>query len=343
MKVEEVLDDECILIDVRSSGEYEEGCIPGAVNIPIFDNEERVIIGTLYKQTGSKEAKKKGIEIVASKLTDIYDKVGREESKGKDIVMYCARGGMRSRSLVELLGSLGHRVYQLDGGYKAYRRYVLENLETLIESKKVVVIHGNTGVGKTELLKRLNEEGYPSVDLEDMANSRGSIFGTVGLGRPRRQKAFDGLLFNRLRGIRERYIIVESESSRVGNIYLPRTLVKRMREGIHILVECSLETRIDRIVNEYVKMQDESVIKEIEEAIRRLEGELGRGKTGKLLELMQERNYREITKILLEEHYDPRYYHSEKQYDYLLKLSSENLEECTIKTARFLRKTLDIE
>lgn len=336
MKVEEALDRDCILIDVRSPGEYEENAIPGAINIPLFDDEERVIVGTLYKQMGSNEAKKKGIEIVASKLTDIYDKVEEEELKGKDIVMYCARGGMRSRSLVELLGSLGHEIYQLEGGYKAYRRYILDNLDALVNSKKVVVIHGNTGAGKTELLKMLKTKGYPSVDLEDMANSRGSIFGTVGLGKPRNQKTFEGLLFNRLREIKEDYIIVESESPRVGRVYLPKALVKNMREGIHILVKCSLENRVNRIVNEYVKMQDKSAIMEIEESIQKLEGELGREKTTKLLELLQEKNYWEITRILLLEHYDVKYYHSEKKYDYSLTLNCENLEECACKIAEFL-------
>ncbi len=340
MNVEEALKNDYILIDVRSPGEYEESAIPGAINIPVLDDEERVLIGTLYKQSGSREARRKGIEIVSSKLTGIYDAVEREELKGKELVMYCARGGMRSRSLVELLASIGHRVHQLEGGYKAYRRYILDNLDSLINSKKVVVIHGNTGAGKTELLKLLRGKGFPSVDLEYMANSRGSIFGTVGLGKPRSQKVFEGLLFNRLREIREGYIIVESESPRVGKVYLPKALVKRMREGIHILVEASVEERVDRIVKEYVEIQDEKkVVGEIQEAIERLEGELGRRKTETLLELLRTRDYREITRILLMDHYDAKYHHSEKRYDYSLVLSSRDIQQCAREIEVFLERT----
>lgn len=339
MKVEEAINKDCIFIDVRSPGEFEEGAIPGAINIPVLDDEERAIVGTLYKQEGTREAKRKGIEIISSKLNDIYRKVENEELKGKDIVIYCSRGGMRSASLVQLLNSLGHRIYQLEGGYKAYRRYVLDNLEHLINCKKVVVIHGNTGVGKTELLKILQQRCYPAVDLEEMANSRGSIFGTVGLGKPRRQKDFDALLFNRLMEIKDEYIIVESESPRVGRVYLPKTLVKRMREGIHILVECSLETRVNRIVKEYVGLEGENEIREIEDSIRRLEGELGKSTTRHLLESLERRDYQGIVRVLLEKHYDPKYLHSEKRYEYSLKESSEDLQECAARIAAFLDET----
>lgn len=341
MKVEDIIDRDCVLIDVRSPGEYEDGTIPGAVNIPIFDDEERAVIGTLYKKVGNREAKKKGIEIVSSKLADMYDRVGREEVKGKDIVMFCSRGGMRSGSLVQLLKALGHNVYQLEGGYKAYRRYVIDNLEQLIAGKRVVVIHGNTGVGKTEILKKLAERGFPSVDLEEMANSRGSIFGTVGLGKPRRQKDFEALLLNRLREIEEDYIIVESESPRVGRIYLPRTLVDGMRKGMHILVECSQQTRVERIVKEYIKIQSCEALKEIEDSIRRLEGELGRKKAVELLGLLKEENFEEVVRILLEDHYDPKYYHSEKKYDYDLVLSSEDIEECVLHIAGYLKEKVN--
>ncbi len=337
MKVNEIYDRDYAIIDVRSPGEYQQGSIPGAVNVPLFDDEERAVIGTLYKKAGRKQAKMKGIEVVSGKLRDIYEKIGAEEEKGREIVVFCSRGGMRSGSLVQLLSSLGHRVYQLEGGYKEYRRHVLDNLDVLLKSKEVVVIHGNTGTGKTQLLRMLRVRGLPAVDLEDMANSRGSIFGTVGLGQARYQKAFEALLFERLRSINRDFFIVESESPRVGRIYLPILLVDGMKTGIHILVECSLQERIKRIVDEYISIQKDDVLEEIRDSINRLKGELGKKKVDALLALLEAKNYNEIVRILLEEHYDPKYNHSEKKYDYDLRLESDDLEECARAIEEFIR------
>ena len=336
MKVDKVLEGDYAIIDVRSPGEYRRGSIPGAINIPLFDDEERVLIGTLYKNEGAGEAKKRGIEVVSGKLADIYRRVEAVEQGGKEMVVFCARGGMRSGSLMQLLSALGHGVHQLEGGYKAYRKYVLENLDALIGSKKVVVIHGNTGTGKTELLRMLQRKGFPAVDLEHMANNRGSIFGTVGLGESRQQKDFEALLFNRLKGIDKDYIVVESESPRVGRVYLPNRLVEGMKAGVHILVECSLDKRIKRIVDEYIGIRQDDVLKEIRDSIIRLRGELGSKKTDTLLELLQLGNYDEIVRILLKEYYDPKYDHSEKRYDFSLRLRSDNLEQCAEAIAEFL-------
>lgn len=338
MKVWEIFSGDYEMIDVRSPGEYRKGTIPGAVNVPLFDDEERALIGTLYKKAGTAEAKKRGIEVAAGKLADLYRQIGDVEQRGRNMVVFCARGGMRSGSLVQLLSALGHRVHQLEGGYKKYRRYVLDNLEGLIGSKQVVVIHGNTGTGKTRLLGMLQCKGFPSVDLEAMANSRGSIFGTVGLGRPRYQGAFESLVFDRLRAIEEEYIIVESESPRIGKIYLPGRLVENMAEGIHILVECPLELRVKRIVDEYIGMEQGDVLKEIEASIMKLKKELGEKRINSLLALLETKNYGQIVRILLKEHYDPRYDYSEKKYSFALKLRSDCLEECAGAVAEFLKK-----
>ena len=336
MKASDIYDGDYAVVDVRSPGEFRKGTIPGAVNIPLFDDEERALVGTLYKKEGTGKAKIRGIEIVSGKLKDIYEKIGTQEEKGKEIVVFCSRGGMRSGSLVQLLDSLGHRVHQLEGGYKEYRRYVLDNLDALIKSKQVVVIHGNTGVGKTQLLGILKDRGFPSVDLEAIANSRGSIFGTVGLGEPRYQKDFEALLFERLRSIDKNYIIIESESPRVGRAYLPAVLVDKMKSGVHILVECSMQQRIRRIVDEYINIQGDEVSEEIRTSIKRLRGELGSRKTDMLLALLEAKNYDGIVRFLLEKHYDPKYYHSEKKYDYSLKLDSDNMEECAQAITEFL-------
>ncbi|WP_010292506.1 rhodanese-like domain-containing protein [Clostridium senegalense] len=142
-----------VLVDVRSPLEYKENTIPGAVNIPLFNDEERALVGTIYKQESTEKAKKIGMEIVSKKLPSIYDEFLKLEKKHKKIVLFCARGGMRSGSLVALLSSLGMRVEKIKGGYKSYRGYVLEELPKLNEQVKYIVLHGNTGVGKTEILK----------------------------------------------------------------------------------------------------------------------------------------------------------------------------------------------
>ena len=157
--IEEGIIDDYVFIDLRSPSEYMEGTIPGAINVPLFNDDERAEIGTIYKQRSPEESKKSGIEIVSKKLPDIYEKIVDLDTTYKHLVFFCARGGMRSNSIVSFFEALGINAMQLEGGYKAYRHHILESLPKLVGKISFIVLYGNTGVGKTNILDMLKEKG----------------------------------------------------------------------------------------------------------------------------------------------------------------------------------------
>ena len=187
-------DESFILIDVRSPSEFASETIPGAINIPIFDDEERKSVGTTYVQQSTDEAKKMGMIAASKKLPAIYEQISELDEKYDKLILFCARGGFRSSSLVSLFMTVGVNVFKLDKGYKGYRGFINENLPKVIDGVKFVVLYGNTGTGKTDILKFLEEKGQDVLDLETCANHRGSTLGSVGLGNQSSQKMFESLI-----------------------------------------------------------------------------------------------------------------------------------------------------
>ena len=247
-------------LDVRSEKEFEEDHIPGAINVPILDNEERHLVGYTYKQKSKDEAYKIGYEIFDKKISEFEKKI--DEFKGKDVVFYCFRGGTRSSCFVDYFEKKGKKnIYKLDGGYKKYREEVRNEIKN-VKLPKVVVLYGLTGAGKTRLIKRLNN----SIDLEGLASHRSSLFGAVGL-KPRMQKMFETLLFEEL-GKKRDYLILEGESRKIGNIIIPENIFKSMNDSIKIDITCSLDTRAKRIVKEY--FNDNERIKQVKEVVPKL-------------------------------------------------------------------------
>lgn len=164
------------LIDVRSPSEHKAETIPGSINLPLLDDEERTRVGTVYVNESADKAKKLGIEIVSKKLPDLYSKIIDLSNQYDNLIFFCYRGGLRSKVLVSLLDSLGIRAFKLNGGYKRYRKYVIKALPEIVKKVNFVVIHGNTGTGKTQILKILNQKGMDVLDLEGCANHRGSFW-----------------------------------------------------------------------------------------------------------------------------------------------------------------------
>lgn len=333
------IDGDYVLVDVRSKGEYEEFTIPGAVNIPIFNNEERSIIGTIYKNESIEKAKMVGIQFVSSKLLDIYEKFSQLKSKHREVIIFCERGGMRSSSLWALFNSIGLRVIKLEGGYKGYRAAVNENMPKLVEEVTFVMLHGHTGTGKTQLLKQLEQRGLDVLDLEGYANHRGSLLGGVGLHERVSQKQFDALVFEKLRRRKTNFILVEAESGRIGNIIIPKFMHKRMKEGIHILVEGSLEARAKRIVEDYI-INGESK-QEILEIMDSLNKYIGNRETELIKELVQKENYLEAAKELMLAHYDPLYAKGQRRYEFSLTVDSDDMEKATDAIEDFVTKMIE--
>jgi tRNA 2-selenouridine synthase len=316
--VEELVrSDKYVPVDVRSPIEHEEAAIPGSVNIPLFTNEERQEIGILYKQSGNQAAKWRAMEIVSPKLPSLLNEIKNLEANGAKPVIHCWRGGSRSKAVASFLEFSGVPSIRLAGGYRAYREYILDKIPEILPDK-AVVLHGLTGTGKTVILEKLQEKGFPVIDLEHMANHRGSLFGTIGIGEGHNQKTFDALLFERLLEIKEsEYFIVEAESKRIGRAVQPDFMMDLKKNGTHFLIQCSLENRVDRIYGEYVESYKEKQWFQdvVIEKVKRIEKRLKSPDLVQSIEYAtQNKNYKEVISILLEHYYDPRYNHTIKDY-----------------------------
>ncbi|MCK8815783.1 tRNA 2-selenouridine(34) synthase MnmH [Natroniella sulfidigena] len=342
---QEVLEQESIgFIDVRTPDEFKEATIPGAVNIPIFNNQERANIGNIYTQKSPAQAKMLAVELVAPKIPKLLKKIKPLTEEYENTIIFCARGGLRSESISLFCELIGLSVYKLKGGYKSYRRFILDQLENYKLTSKLLVIHGFTGVGKTELLYRLQDSGLPIIDLEKLANHRGSAFGSIGLGQPTNQKQFDSLLWEELEKLSEAPLIaIESESRRIGISVLPDFLLESMENGIHILVKCSLESRVEQILTEYSASYTEEktafidrTLESISVVKKHLIKKIGKKGYQKLINHCQRGELEEVVKILLRKYYDPLYKYSQEQInDFSLIIEDDNLENITNQLINF--------
>ncbi|WFD11733.1 tRNA 2-selenouridine(34) synthase MnmH [Tepidibacter hydrothermalis] len=317
-----------IFIDVRSESEYEEDRILNSVNIPILNNEQRKIVGTLYKQEGKEKAIEKGLELIADKLKDIYIKLKKLSSEYDNLIVYCARGGMRSSLLVNFYSGLGINMHKLDGGYKKYRNYVIDFLEHADEDYEFIVLHGLTGVGKTDALKYLTSKNISSLDLEGLAQNCGSVFGYLGFEKePPSQKMFETLLFDYIINSNSKYIFTESESRRIGYVMLPENIYNMtIEKGYHILIEDTTKNRIQRLVNQYVNLSSKDDEK-ISESIEKLRKRLGNKKTDYLNENLHLKQYDKIAEELIINYYDPLYKYSIDKFEYDNIISVDEFEK----------------
>lgn len=315
---------EYVLVDVRSPREYSEATIPGAVNVPLFNDEERALIGTIYTRESTEKAKKIGVDIVSKKLPQIYEEIKNLEEKYHKVVMFCARGGMRSASIAELLGALGVKIERIKGGYKGYRAVINEELPKLNEEVTYVVLHGNTGVGKTEILKKLIEHKRDVVDLEGFANHRGSILGSVGLEETYSQKYFESLIYEKLKSRKTNYVFIEAESRRIGKVLVPEYIHNKMKEGIHIFLDADLDFRSNLIINEYTK--GKNCNEELCDAIMKIRKYISVANLEQYCERIRNNDYTDVVKELMIKYYDPLYMHSSNQYKYDLKIIVESIE-----------------
>jgi tRNA 2-selenouridine synthase len=313
----------CILIDVRTPKEFAEETIPGSVNIPVLLDEERIEVGTAYKQVSKEKAKKLGIEFISKRLPEIFDKINELDKKHKKIVFVCARGGMRSSTMTALFSSLGYKCMKLAEGYKGYRNFITKDLPRVNIGIEYIVVHGKTGVGKTKVLQQLEDRGYSVLDLEKYADHKGSIFGAIGEGRKQSQKRFESLIYEHLRNNDHKYLLVESESKRIGDVYLPDTISDSMKKGKHIFMETSLEHRVKIIMEDYAEASEEEILK----CVTFLKKYIGHEKTESYSEMAKNNNYQQLSRELMEDYYDPLYNKSIKKWDFEDTINYESIEE----------------
>lgn len=295
------------VIDVRSPAEFAEDHLPGAVNWPVLDDEERRIVGTLYKQVSALEARKVGAAMVARNIANHLDRWVRERPREWQPLVYCWRGGQRSGSLAWFLDQVGFRTRQLAGGYKAFRAVVRDELEALPGRFDWRVVAGRTGSGKTRLLQALAAEGAQVLDLEALAAHRGSVLGGLpGTPQPA-QKRFDTLVWERLRGFDPaRPVFVESESKKIGALRVPEALIVAMRErGRVVAVEMPDAARVQLLLEEYAHFaRDAEGFCALLDGLVELQGK----ETVKAWQAMaREGRWAEVFEALMLRHYDPLY------------------------------------
>lgn len=338
--VKEALElDDALLLDVRSEGEYEEATIPGSVNLPVLNDEERRQVGIVYRREGPEAARRLGLKLVAPQLPEKLAEADKLAG-GKKLAVFCWRGGQRSQFMASLLETMGYKVYRVVGGYKAYRRYVNEYLEREELSQKAVVLHGLTGVGKTEVLLGLARLGLPALDLEGLARHRGSVFGKIGLPPSPSQKTFESEIVKFLTGIgSDGTFIVECESRRLGNLIVPAPVLKAIKKGRRILLYASLEDRVKRIRRVYTQGPDCNV-KKLQEAVASLEKRLGRNKVAELNAKLARGAFDEVFSYLLKEYYDPLYKYPEgPSEDYDLSVDTAQFTEALHQISRYVKES----
>jgi len=329
--------DKALWVDVRSEDEYAQATIPGAVNIPVLNNEERALVGTLYHRDGPAASRRLALELTAPKLPGKIAELDRLAGE-KNLVVFCWRGGERSRFMASVLDTMGYRVYRIIGGYKAYRRYVKEYLDREELTQRAVVLHGLTGVGKTEILLRLDRKGLPALDLEGLARHRGSVYGKIGLPPSPSQKSFESSIMQFLTSIGDNGIfVVECESRRIGNLLVPPPLMNAIRKGIRVLLYAPLESRVKRIREVYAKGPEENV-RELQEATSSLVKSIGRVKVEELNRMLAEKNFDPVFSFLLKNYYDPLYKYPEgPSEEYSFSVDTTNIEKASELILNFVK------
>lgn len=294
------------IIDARSPAEFFEDHIPGAINLPVLNNEERVEIGTLYKQVSSFAAKKVGAPLVWRNVARHLDTHFKDKPKNWHPLIYCWRGGSRSGSLAYVLQQIGFNAQQLEGGYKAYRRAVLADLAQLPQRFHFRVISGPTGSGKTRLLQSLAELGGQVLDLEKLAVHRGSLLGALpDLAQPN-QKSFESAIWHALHSFDPaRPVFVESESKRIGALCVPEALIKQMRASPCIQLNVAQKMRVALLLEEYAHFFTQPhVLKQQLDCLAALRG----WETVAVWHaLIDTQDWRALFEDLLVKHYDPAY------------------------------------
>jgi len=287
------------IVDVRSPGEFDQGHIPGAHNIPIFTNEERAIVGTIYKNEGKEPSILKGLEIVGTKLRFFAD-TARKLSYKNQLLVHCWRGGMRSASMAWLFETVGIETLILEGGYKTFRNYGKEQLS---KSNNLIILGGLTGSGKTEILVNIKKEGEQVVDLEGLAHHKGSAFGALGQKKQGTNEQFENdLIYEWLSLDLSKPIWLEDESHSIGSNWIPYELFDLMRTAKVIKVELPKQERINRLVKEYAGFD----VKFLEECILRIGKRLGGQHVKSALESLKNGQLDAVADITLT-YYDKSY------------------------------------
>lgn len=313
-----------VVVDVRTPDEFDNGHIPGASNIPLFDNHERAVVGTIYKKQGRDEAVMKGLEFAQHKLVN-YVKQAKKIAGTKPIYAYCWRGGMRSASLAWLFNTAGLTCKTLTGGYKAYRRFIRESFS---KKAKIIILSGKTGSGKTDMLYELQKQGEQIIDLEGLAHHKGSAFGAFGQKIQPTTEQFENNLYEKwCKTDLNKHVWIEDESYGIGCVNIPEPLYEQMRNTDVIVIDVSKQHRIERLVAEYGKFDNAT----LRTAIDKIKKRLGGQHYNKAVEALDENNLETVADIVLD-YYDKAYSFglSKRNQSFIkhIEAQNNNIQEC---------------
>ena len=326
-----------LLIDVRSPEEYYKGHMPNSINIPIFNNEERSVVGKKYKISGREIAVREGFKIIENKIDKLIKKfilIKKEflistidnYSNDNNIKIYCARGGMRSQSMLWLLEKFNYPCVTLNGGYKTYRNWVLNSFK---DKQKIIVIGGKTGTRKTKILNKLKSLDYQILDFESLANHRGSSFGGLGMKEQPTNEQYENLIAENLHKMnKDNFIFVEAESPNIGKNRIPNELFKQMNNSKRIEIIRSESIRIKELINTYSKYQKN----DLKESVLKISKRLGPQRTKSAIVSIDNEDWENVCKSVLD-YYDRCYEHELKDkqdvkiLDMKLKTDTEIINE----------------
>ena len=301
------------IIDVRSPAEWQEDHLPNAINLPVLDNAERAEVGTLYS-TSAFDAKKVGAAKVARNIAHHLETALHDKPRSWRPLIYCWRGGNRSNALALICQKIGWKASVLEGGYTAFRRFVISDLAVKAAAFEYRVVCGVTGSGKSHFLRELASEGHQVLDLEALAHHRGSLLGTEPVGEQPSQKSFETQIWDCLRQLdTQRPVFVESESRKIGSVQVPAGLIEKMRQSSCIELTPSLSDRVAFLCREYdhfFQQPDELILQ-----LERLKPLVGTDRLNQWVGFIQQAQWPALVESLLTDHYDPAYRRSmEKNY-----------------------------
>jgi tRNA 2-selenouridine synthase len=316
-----------LIIDVRSPSEFAAESIPEALNIPLLTDSERVTIGITYKCEGDLVARRQALAIIAPKIPQIIEEILSHKEHARAIVVHCWRGGLRSEAVSSVLSIAGIPSYRLTGGYKAWRNMVLKDIVEGRFDFAPIVLYGFTGAGKTALLQKLSRRHHQVLDLEAIANHRGSTFGGMGLGEQPSQKNFEAALWNQLKKLdTSKPVFIEAESRKLGKLSLPNQILKKIKESPAILVESSIQARASRIADEYLNACESSeiAVRGAMSMLSRLTEAIGKSRVEEISHALNNGLIEDAVKTLLAEYYDPLYSKSIRGRSFKLTISNDD-------------------
>ena len=318
------------IIDVRSPSEFADDHIPGAINLPVFSDEERAHIGTIYKQESPFKARREGAALVSANVARHIQETLQDRPENWRPLIHCWRGGQRSRAFAHICGEIGWASFLLDGGYKSYRNGVLDGLKIAPTKLNICIISGATGSGKTHLLHALHRAGAQVLDLEGLANHKGSLLGSIPNSPQPSQRYFESHLFAAIAELdTDQTIFIEAESSRVGNISLPKALWHAMGSASMVELQSDINTRLTLLKRDYSHLLDKDS-PDLQKLITGMVARHGYEVTQSWQDALQQGDFDSFVIALLTDHYDPAYQRASLRHDRkkraIVTLSSPEIE-----------------